>query len=324
MAQPSLFTDGPLLGADFPLPLDRPFTTRQAADLGVSRSVLSRLHRTGYVRRLLKGVFVAAQVPDTLTLRVQALQLVVPAGTVIVDWTAVWLYTGCLPFGHHLEVPPVSVFRLPGRGRLRNGLCVSGERDLRPGDVTMVDDLTVTTPLRTAWDVGRLSHRDLAMAGLDCLLRTAYFGKDELTGGVERFGKRRGVVQLRELAPKADGRAESTGESVLRLRWLDMSSLPPPRPQVPILDDSGRELYRLDLGVEEIRFAAEYDGEEFHTSDADRAHDRARREWIEQHRGWIIEPVRRENVFGLHRDVESILSEGIARARRKLGSSGRG
>ena len=73
----------------------------------------------------------------------------------------------------------------------------------------------------------------------------------------------RGVVQLRALAPLADPRSESPGESTLRLRWLDLTSLPPPTPQVPITV-GGVEVYRIDLGVPELRYGCEYDGEAFH------------------------------------------------------------
>lgn len=319
MTQPTLFTSEALLGNDFPLPLDRPFTAQQAAAAGVTRAVLRRLLRDHYVRRLLKGVFVAAQMEDSLWLRAQALRLVVPEHAVVCDWTAVWLFTGILPPNQHLEVPPVSLFLPRGRGRLRNDLCSSGERSFGPDDVMLIEGLNVTAPLRTAWDIGRLVHRDLAIGALDALLRLGDFTHDELLDGVERFRKQRGVVQLRALAPLVDPRSQSTGESALRLRWRDLTSLPPPEPQVPILDEAGREIYYLDLGVRDLRFAVEYDGEAFHTSDADVDHDRKRRDWIRRNRGWIIEVVRKENVFGRTRDVERILLHGVAEARRRLG-----
>ena len=319
VTQPTLFTTEALLGDDFPLPLDRPFTAGQAAAAGVTRAVLRRLLRDHYIRRLVKGVFAAAQAPDSLMLRARALHLVVPEHVVIVDWTAVWLYTGVLPPNQHLEVPPVSLFRPSGRGRLRNGLCSSGERSFGRGDVVTLEGLTVTAPIRTAWDIGRFAPRDMAIGALDALLRMDNFSHEQLLAGVERFRKQRGVVQLRALAPLADGRSQSPGESVLRLRWLDLPSLPPPEPQVPIHDARGREIYYLDLGVRALRFAVEYDGEEFHSSEDHADHDKRRRDWIEQNHGWVIEPVRRNNVFGPTRDIERILYQGVADARRRLG-----
>jgi very-short-patch-repair endonuclease len=91
---------------------------------------------------------------------------------------------------------------------------------------------------------------------------------------------------------------------------------------VPIHDAQGREIYYLDLGVRELRFAVEYDGEEFHSNDEDVDHDERRRRWIEEHRGWIIKPVRKGNVFGPTRDIERILYQGVADARRRLGFPG--
>ena len=76
-----------------------------------------------------------------------------------------------------------------------------GERALSATDLTVVHGLAVTTELRTAWDLGRFSRRDDAIGGLDRLLRTGAFTRDELLGGVERFARQRGVVQLRDLAP---------------------------------------------------------------------------------------------------------------------------
>ncbi len=321
MSRTPSFTQGPLLGPDFPLARDEPFTTSQAVAAGVTRSVLSRLERDGYLRRVVRGVHVATQAVDGLRLRCRALGLVVPRGAVVTDWTAVWIWTGLLPPGDHLRVPPVCMFRHAGEGRLRHEIASSGERAFRPEDLTLVEGLTVTTPLRTAWDVGRLTRRDVAIGALDALLRHGSFTSGELLDGVERFRRQRGVVQLRALAPLADPRAESPGESVLRLRWLDLTSLPRPEPQVPVFDDWGQEVYRLDLGVEELRFSAEYDGEEFHSSEADRDHDLARRDWITRERGWIIAPMRRANVFGATRDVEEILYRGVERARRRLGLS---
>ncbi len=315
----AMFDAARLLDEQFPLPLDRPFSRRTAHACGLTRWQLERLVRDGYLRRVLRGVFVAGQCPDDLVTRARALALVVPDAGVIVDWTACWLYTGVLDFGSHLEVPPVSVFLPSGHGRLRNGLSVSGERRFGGDDVHDVAGLRVTTPVRTAWDLGRLSRRDQALAGLDCLLRTGEFERAELLDGIERFRRQRGVVQLRALAPLADGRAESPGESVLRLRWLDLPSLPRPEPQVRVYDERGVEIYRVDLGVRELLFGMEYDGAEHHTAPIDRAHDVRRREELGRRWGWDVHGVNRANVFGARRDIEVQLHRRVAQARRTLG-----
>jgi hypothetical protein len=307
----------PLLDARFPLPLDAPFTLQQALDAGITRHRLRVLERLGFIRRIIKGVYVASHVRDSRDLRARALLLITPHYCVITDWTACWLWTGLLAPNGHLEDPAPSVFREAGHDRLRSGICRSGQRSFRPDDLVVVDGLTITTPIRTAWDLGRLAHRDQAIGAIDALLRLGDFSKAEFVGGVERFKGERGVVQLRDLAPKGDGRSESPQESTLRLRWLDLPDLPPPTPQVPIVV-AGIEIYRLDLGVPELLYACEYDGEASHGEDM-AADDADRRRDLRLRFGWDVDAVRRANMYGGTRDVEEILVRGILRARRRLG-----
>jgi hypothetical protein len=44
-----------------------------------------------------------------------------------------------------------------------------------------------------------------------------------------------------------------------------------------------------------------------------------RRDDLRRRFGWDVEGVRKENVYGVTRDVEEILNQGIRRARRALG-----
>ncbi|CAN5639346.1 hypothetical protein BH10ACT10_BH10ACT10_11870 [soil metagenome] len=277
------------------LPIDRPFTNRQAVELGLSREVLRRMVRVGLLRRVLRGVYLDAAADDGISMRARAVALVMPESAVVTDRTAAWLHgVDALRPGDHLVPPPVEVFQLPGHTRLRTTATSGGERRLLPRDVEVVHGVRVTTPLRTALDLGRLTRRDHAIGALDALLRLARFDRDDLLRDVARFRGQRGVVQLRELAPIADGRAESPGESVLRLRWLD-TSLPRPELQVEVREN-GLLRARLDLAVADLRFAVEYDGWDWHSSPAQRAHDRQRRQWLRAH-GWTVVVLTRREVF---------------------------
>lgn len=308
-----------LLDHRFPLPLTLPFTAAMARTEGIGSNQLTSLVHAGLLRRMLTGVYVAAQAPDTLSLRADGLSLVVPQSCVVTDRAAGWLHGAgmILAPGAHLRTPPVTVFDRKRGGRLRNDLTASGQRMMLKRDVMVVNGLSVTTPLRTACDLGRLLHRDSALAALDSMLRLEAFGQGELCAEVEVFKGYRGVRQLRALAPLADKRSQSFGESVLRLRWLDCADLPRPVPQVPVRSPAGYD-YALDLGVEELRFGAEYDGEEFHGIDATE-HDQDRRSWITGTLRWTLRVARRANVFGVHQDIDSMLYAGIAEARAALG-----
>jgi hypothetical protein len=307
------------LDSSFPLPLDQAFTTATAVREGVSKDSLVRLHASGHLRRPIRGVYVAAQLGDSITLRASCLALVMPPDAVVCDRHAGWLLGAemVLAPNEHLDLQPLSIFRPSDRGRLRNGLADSGERNLLSRDVTEIHGLRVTTPIRTAWDLGRLQKRDRALAGLDAMLRLGQFSKDELVAGVERFRGMRWVTQLRTLAPLSDARAESPGESALRLRWLDCP-LPPPTPQVEVWQD-GRLIARLDLANEDLMLAVEYDGREWHTTDQQRDRDRIRREVLHDEHGWTIRAVTAVNVYGPRQDIHDVLMAAAHAARLRRG-----
>lgn len=311
-----------LLDNEFPLSLLEPFTYAQARAVGISRRRLRNLLAENLIRRLLPGVYIAAQVPDSQLLRARAISLLVRNGQVVTDESAGWLAGAemILRPGAHLAVPPLTICGTDGHGRLRNALSDSGTRQLIPEDITEIHGVRVTTPLRTALDLGRLRHRDRAIAALDQLLRLDRFDKEELLEGIARFRGFRGVRQLRVLAPLADPRSESPGESVLRLRFHD-AVLPAPTPQVEIRDEFGQFLARGDLVIEELRFLAEYDGGRWH-GPTRTASDERRRARLEE-AGWIVSVFHRADLFGRRADAAARLRSEVREARARLGT-GRG
>ena len=310
--------DVPPLDDRFPLPHGVPFTRAQALAAGLTDIRLRRLVKRGQLRRLVPGVYVGAQADDDLDLRAQALHLVVPEGCFVCDETAAWLHgaSQAMAPNSHLAVPPISFFRPANGGRLRNGLVSSGERTLAARDLMVVDGISVTTPLRTALDLGRLRRPDQALAAQDALLGLGVFTHEELLASVERFARQRGVCQLRWLTPLADGLAESAGESALRLRWY-AAGLPRPRLQIEIVVD-GVVVFRLDMGLEEWLFAAEYDGAAFHSSPEQRRHDDERRGWLRSERQWLVEVFVGENVHGHEQDADLRLGAAFQQAQSTI------
>ncbi len=111
----------------------------------------------------------------------------------------------------------------------------------------------MTTPLRTALDLGRLLPPDLALGALDQLLSAGGFSHMELLAELPRLAAHRGVGQLRTLAAQVDARSTGLAESALRLRWHE-GRLPTATPGLPVCA-SGR-LVRLSLGIERRQFGA--------------------------------------------------------------------
>lgn len=306
--------DLPLLDDRFPLPLDRPFSTREAANVGIGHATLKLLVARNLVRPVLHGVYAAAQVRDSIESRADALKLVVPDSAVITDRTAAWLHgVDLLPPSALSSCPPIEVFDRAG-SRVRRAGVTSGRRRMRDEDVMVVEGLLVTTKLRTAMDLGRRLYPPLALAALDAMLRIGV-DHERLLGSVERFRGERGVVQLRALAPLADPRPESPPESVMRWHWL-MAGLPSPEPQVWVRDEFGRDRFRIDLGNEEVRYGAEYFGARFH-GDSEAPRDQERLDWLDHTGDWEIDVFTNVDLFPRHADPGLRMRQGLARARRR-------
>lgn len=272
---------------DFPA---EPFTTAAARELGIGRKRLDTALREGLIRRVLHGVYLRRDQPDTVETRVACAALVIAPGSVIRDRTAAWVHRiDTLTYAEHDILPPLETcvprFRAPSDRAGVDG----GTRDLSEHDVMTVCGVQVTTPLRTALDLGCHLRRREALAALDQFIRRHEISRDELRREAVRFFRRRGVVQLRRLIPLADSRAESPRESWTRLEIID-AGLPCPEPQHWI-DIDGIPTYRLDLAYPRIRVAVEYDGDEFHRTEEQRRHDTERREWLMQH-GWVVIVIR--------------------------------
>lgn len=305
--------DTQLLSSAFPLSLDLPFRGADAEAVGIRRSLLAEMTAAGLLRRVLRGVFIATQAPDSMRTRAAALRLVIGPNVVVTDRTAAWLHgIPILRRGAHLQAPPLETGTRTDTRVRRLG--VDGHRRrLLSSDITEVGGVPVTTELRTACDLGRLLWRFDALAALDGALRVGV-GHEDLLRSIERFRGYRGVRQLRALAPLADGRAESPGESALRLHWYD-AGLPRPTLQHEVLDDLGYARFRLDVPAVDVRYAAEYDGEEFHTSAADKEHDERRRTWLRERRHWVVDVFTKDDVYGLNTKIVDRLRDGFARAR---------
>jgi hypothetical protein len=289
------------------LPPDAPFTTAHAKACGLSLVHLRLLVADGLLVRPLRGVYHLASIADCTALRVAVVRLVTPEAAVVTDRTAAWVLGGehVLEPGAHLVVPQVTMFCLPG-SRLRNKLVDSGQRMLRPEDIEVIGGLRVTTPLRTACDVGRLLHRDQAIGVMDALAALGQFTVEQLVAEVDRFKGFRGV---RQLAPVVDRKSGSPGEGTMRLRWLD-AGLPKPECQVEVPAPGGGS-YFIDMGLPDRKLGGEYFGEEFHGEDAEE-HDEARLDWLRTAEDWTIVVARKHNVYGHAQDVDGLL---VAAAR---------
>jgi hypothetical protein len=303
-----------------------PFTRADLERLGVTPRRLRTDIEAGRVRLVFRGVYVRADVTDSIELRAAAARLVLSDRAVVADRSAAWLHGVDCRQPTELDLPPrLEVVSRRGAVPSRRRDLLGGERDLADEDVMVLNGVAVTTPLRTTADLACRRGRASALAVLDAFAHHHGLTRPELERMAARFRRRRGVSQLRELIPLVEPLTESTGESWSRLAIHD-AGLPRPEPQVWVRVEGKR--YRLDLAWRWHRVAVEYFGREFHEGDELEAADVARIEALRR-AGWIVIVVRSEDLSGSLRDawlaeVQSALTERGPDARRRWARRGRG
>lgn len=280
----------------------RPFATATAREHGVTPGQLRTWLADGVVRRVLTGVYVDATAPDTMELRVAAVSCVMAPHAVVCDRTAAWLHgVDVFDLAEHDVLPAVDVVSIAGRNASIRSDVFGGERDLVPSEIMTVRGVRVTTPIRTACDLACLRGRWRAIAVLDAFRRAYGITVRDLTLMLPRYRGRRGCRQLRELIPLSTDEADSPPESWIRLIIHD-AGLPMPAPQVWVRRPDGRRL-KIENAYAALRIGVEYDGQEHHTSDDDRAHDDDRRGELVDLEGWIMLVVTKRDLGPREREV---------------------
>jgi hypothetical protein len=174
--------------------------------------------------------------------------------------------------------------------------------------------LPVTTPARTAFDLGRHLDRLDALVGLDALMRATPFSPEDVRLLAKRYRGARGLRQLREVLPLVDGGSASPRETRLRLLFID-AGLPNPTTQIPICGDRGKLIRMVDMGWEDFMVAAEYDGDQHRTSRAQYVKD-LRVLPILERMGWHI-------IRAIKEDSDDEIVDRVQKALRRRGWNGR-
>ena len=168
----------------------------------------------------------------------------------------------------------------PPRGVLtRRDVLVDGETQTIAG-------LAVTTPERTAFDIGRRGAVHSAVVRLDALARATGFKVDDVLRVAKCHPRSPGLRRLETALELVDPGAQSPRESYLTLLLID-AGLPRPQTQIPVPGMDGIPVAYLDLGWEELMVAVEYDGDHHRTDRRQYVKDIRRQEMLER-MGWII------------------------------------
>ncbi|WP_432937934.1 hypothetical protein ACQPXM_26115 [Kribbella sp. CA-253562] len=256
-----------------------PFTGRQ-----VGRK-LKWLLGSGDIRPVLKGVYVDARVPDTPELRAAAVALLLPPETAACGRTAAWI--------HGIDTTALGTSEVPGLHWTTEAT-----------DLVEIAGLRVTSPAITAVNLAMNLPRPFALSAVDAILRSGAADLDSLRAVAITADQPR-AYQARQILQYADRRAESPGESWLRLRLLDAGfPIPTLQFQVP---GAGRT-YRIDLAYPQPlddgrRLGLEYDSDRWHSRPREEVRDERRRDELAA-LGWHIISVRRPDLWGRYPALE--------------------
>lgn len=255
----------------------------QLRSAGVSRRVVERWIRQGWLKRLHRGVYQAGTVSAAHSGAMAAV-LACGAAAVLSHWSAGRLW-GFAPWC--LEVPPApdaanadaapppDVLLVGRTGIRRPGIRVHWTVALHPGDTATCHGIPVTTPCRTVFDLApefaradRLRELEqLAAQVIDSGLGTTV----EFRALLERHPGSRSTALLRPVLDDQEGPAgtDSKGEELL-LRGLRRTRLPRPRSGYTVLG------FRADFAWPAHRLIVEVDGRAHHSSRRRFAEDRSR------------------------------------------------
>ena len=168
----------------------------------------------------------------------------------------------------------------------RNPPGIQTHRDHIEGDeIVLIAGMPVTSPARTALDLGCWYPTMTAVAGMDALARAVDVKAGDLELLARSYPGRRGVARAREAIKLFDAGAQSPKESWLRV-VLIQAGLPRPQTQIPVLDEFGCAFAYLDMGWEDVKVAVEYDGEQHRNDRRQYTWDVRRLESLER-LGWI-------------------------------------
>jgi hypothetical protein len=224
----------------------------------VAKGLVTARQLTGRrFRRLFHDVYVLASVTvDDLTLCRAAALLLPPGGALSHESAALLHNVRSFVRGRariHLSVPPE--YRPPRSERL-----VIHRVELGQGEMVRRCGLVVTSPERTAFDLGSGRDLEAAVVALDALLHQRIIRPGTLaTIAQSRLGWP-GARRFRAAAALARPHVESPMETRVRLLLVG-AGLPEPTVQYTIHDAHGFFLARVDLAYEELRIGIEYDGD---------------------------------------------------------------
>lgn len=264
--------------------------TRQLNSAGQSPKVRARMTKAGELVVVRHGAYADAPPAGALDRHRRLIDGTVPllGEATVLSHVSAGLLHG-LPSWESMLGQVTAVRRSGGHGSRRRYLHVRSS-PLADAEVVEVDGFMATSLERTAIDLACTLDFERAVAVLDAALHLG--GQPLVMAGIlDGAARRHGVVTARAALGFADGRSESVGESVSRVRMAD-AGLPMPELQPNVFDGSGGWLARSDFCWEELGVLGEFDGQVKYRGTRDEVAQAVmqekRREARLREAGWVV------------------------------------
>ncbi|MFE7742520.1 type IV toxin-antitoxin system AbiEi family antitoxin domain-containing protein [Nocardia sp. NPDC057455] len=242
---------------------------RQALASGLSDKALHRLCRTGQWQRLRAGHYLNSSGSGLgATGRHLLLTLATAesaSDAAITSHCSAAVLHGLSTWGIPLDRVHLTRNRING-GRLSRRVVVHSAQ-VEPDEVTLVDDIRVTTPARTVLDIARSQGFEQSVALGDSALRQGLTTTTELREHLRRARHRPGCRRAALVLDFLDGRSENVGESRSRI-LLRQAGLPAPQVQARVFSDDEICVGRVDFLFPDLGVIGEFDGKIDHRAAA--------------------------------------------------------
>ncbi len=163
---------------------------------------------------------------------------------------------------------------------------------LGPADITVIENIPVTTPERTLFDLGAVCSPLVVLMAFDKARRVGLVTYESTGATLRRLARpgRPGVRTLRQVLAWRDPE-QAPSESEMETLMLDVirrHGLPAPIPQFEIYEN-GRFIARADAAYPEARIAIEYQSYQEHVGPESLVRDSRRRNRIKRARWSVID-----------------------------------
>lgn len=262
--------------------LDDPFIGSEA----LARGALTRHQLRTQYRAVLPNVYLSRRAQPTLEQRTVAAWLWSRRTGIIAGAAAAALH------GSNWIPDEVPIELIHNNSRPPSGVLTRRD-ELGHGESQTINGRVITTPERTAFDIGRRCAVGSAVVRLDALARATGFKVDDVQRIAKGHPGSRGLRQLETALELVDPGAQTPRESYLRLLFINAGLLRP-QSQIPVLGVDGIPVAYLGLGWEEYMVAVECDCDHYRV-DRRRHIKEIRRLEMLKRMGWIIVRVAAED-----------------------------